>query len=75
MSEFIIEIIDTKNTLEIETTVSNVTNNLEIETSSSEFVEIVSGSTANFISVGDILGLDDYLSNFIDTYEIDCGSP
>ncbi len=75
MSNFTIEIFDTKNIVEIETTVGNILNNLEIETSSDRSVEIVSGSTVGFISVSDILGLDEYLSNFIDEYEIDCGSP
>ncbi len=75
MSDFTIEIFDTKNIVEIETTVGNILNNLEIETSSDRSVEVVSGSTVGFISVSDILGLDDYLSSFIDSYEIDCGSP
>jgi hypothetical protein len=75
LSDFTIEIFDTKNIVEIETTVGNILNNLEIETSSDRSVEVVSGSTVGFISVSDILGLDDYLSSFIDSYEIDCGSP
>lgn len=75
MSELILEIYDTKNIIEIETSIGNVLNNLEIEASSDKTVEIISGSSLGFISVGDILGLDNYLSNFIDSYEIDCGSP
>lgn len=75
MSELILEIYDTKNIIEIETSVGNVFNNLDIETSTDKTIEIISGSSLGFISVGDILGLDDYLSNFIDSYEIDCGSP
>lgn len=75
MSELILEIYDTKNIIEIETSIGNVFNNLDIETSTDKTVEIISGSSLGFISVGDILGLDDYLSNFIDSYEIDCGSP
>jgi hypothetical protein len=75
VSELILEIYDTKNIIEIETSIGNVFNNLDIETSTDKTVEIISGSSLGFISVGDILGLDDYLSNFIDSYEIDCGSP
>jgi len=75
MSEFTVEIYDTKNIVEIETTIGNILNNLEIETSSDRSVDVISGSSLGFVSVGDIVGLDAYLSNFIDTYEIDCGSP
>ncbi len=75
MSNLTVEVFDTKNIVEIETTVGNILNNLEIETSSDRSVEVVSGSTVGFISASDILGLDEYLSNFIDEYEIDCGSP
>lgn len=75
MSELILEIYDSKNIIEIETSIGNVFNNIDIETSTDKNVEIISGSSLGFISVGDILGLDDYLSNFIDSYEIDCGSP
>jgi hypothetical protein len=75
LSNLTVEVFDTKNIVEIETTVGNILNNLEIETSSDRSVEVVSGSTVGFISVSDILGLDDYLSSFIDSYEIDCGSP
>lgn len=75
MSELILEIYDSKNIIEIETSIGNVFNNIDIETSSDKSVEIISGSSLGFISVGDILGLNDYLSNFIDSYEIDCGSP
>jgi hypothetical protein len=75
LSNLTVEVFDTKNIVEIETTVGNILNNLEIETSSDRSVEVVSGSTVGFISASDILGLDEYLSNFIDEYEIDCGSP
>lgn len=75
MSDFTVEIYDTKHIVEIESTIGNIINNLEIETSSDRSVDIVSGSSLGFISVSDIVGLDSYLSNFIDSYEIDCGSP
>lgn len=75
MNSFKLEIYDTKNIVEIETSISNIINNIEIETNVSETIDIISGSTLGFVSVSDIIGLDDYLSNFIDSYEIDCGSP
>lgn len=75
MSDFTIEIFDTKNIVEIETTIGNIINNLEIETSSDRSVEIVSGYSATIVYASDIIGLDNYLANFIDSYEIDCGSP
>lgn len=75
MSNFTLEIYDSKNIIEIETTIGNIFNNLEIEASSDRTVDVISGSSLGFISVSDISGLDSYLSNFIDSYEIDCGSP
>jgi hypothetical protein len=75
LSELILEIYDSKNIVEIETSVGNILNNLEIETSTTSSIDIISGSSLGFVSVTDILGLDNYLSNFIDTYNIDCGSP
>jgi hypothetical protein len=75
LSELILEIYDTKNIIEIETSIGNIFNNLEVETSSDKTVDIISGSSLGFISASDIIGLDNYLSNFIDNYEIDCGSP
>lgn len=75
MSNLTLEIYDSKNIIEIESSIGNVYTNLEIETSVDRTVEIVSGSTLGFISALDILGLDDYLGNFIDNYAIDCGSP
>ncbi len=75
MSDFTVEIVDTKFTVEIETGIANVINNLEIETTTDKILEISSGYTGTVVYASDILGLDNYLSNFIDSYEIDCGSP
>lgn len=75
MNDFIIEISDDTNILEIETSVMDVINNIEIETTSSQTVEVVTGYAASVVYASDILGLENYLSNFIDTYNIDCGSP
>jgi len=51
---------------------------IEIETSTSDSAKIIEVSSDYFGSVvfaSDIAGLDDYIANFIDNYEIDCGSP
>lgn len=75
MSDFTVEIYDTKHIVEIESTIGNVFNNLDIEATSDRSLEIVSGYSATIVYASDIIGLDNYLSNFIDSYEIDCGSP
>jgi hypothetical protein len=48
---------------------------LEIEKSDIDSLHIVTNYIGNIIFPADIVGLDDYLSNFIDNYEIDCGFP
>lgn len=75
MSDFLIEIIETNNILEIETSIMDVTNNIEIETTTSQSLEVLAGYAGTVVYASDIIGLDNYLSNFIDSYEIDCGSP
>jgi hypothetical protein len=75
MSNFTLEIFDTKHTLEIETAIANTFNNLIVETSSDKSVDITVGYAGTVVYASDILGLDSYLSNFIDSYNIDCGSP
>jgi hypothetical protein len=75
MSDFTIEIQETNNILEIETSVMDVVNNLEIESTTTQTIEILTGYAGTVVYASDIIGLDNYLANFIDTYEIDCGSP
>ena len=70
-----IEIIENIFNLEIETAISDSINNLDIEASSNQIIEISTDYMGNVIVPTDIIGLDTYLSNFIDNYEIDCGSP
>jgi hypothetical protein len=70
-----IEIIGTKNIIEIETAIANTINNLEIETTTDKILEVVTGYAGSVVYATDILGLDNYLSNFIDSYEINCGTP
>lgn len=75
MSSPTIEISEILYNLEVETAISDVTSTLEIESSSSQILEINTGYVGTVIYPSDIVGLDTYLSNFIDTYEIDCGTP
>lgn len=75
MSTATIEINEIVYNLEVETATSNSSQTLQIEASSSQTLEINSGYAGNVIFASDIVGLDNYLSNFIDNYEIDCGTP
>jgi|LakMenEpi03Aug12_release.lakeMendotaPanAssembly.Ray.scaffolds.fasta_scaffold471897_2 hypothetical protein len=60
----------------IETILSETINNvLEIESSTNEILEISTEYAGSVVFASDVIGLDNYLSNFIDTYEIDCGTP
>lgn len=69
----LVEIIETVYLLEIEVANSSNVSFLDIETSSINKIEISSGYSS--VSALEIMGLDNYIGNFIDTYEIDCGSP
>ena len=75
MSDFTLEIFDTTNTIEIETSTEDNTDNIEITTTNADSVEITTGFAATIVYASDIVGLDNYLSNFIDSYNIDCGTP
>lgn len=75
MSTATIEINEVVYTLEVETATSDTTATLQIEASSSQAIEINSGYVGSVVFASDIVGLDNYLSNFIDNYEIDCGTP
>jgi chaperonin GroEL (HSP60 family) len=75
MSEFTLEISDTVYSVEIETSTEDNTENLEIATSTTDSVEITTGFAATIVYASDVVGLDNYLSNFIDSYNIDCGTP
>jgi hypothetical protein len=70
-----IDIFETVYTLEVEASISDNVSTLEIETSTKDFVEISSQYFGAVVFASDIVGLDDYIANFIDQYEIDCGSP
>lgn len=70
-----LEIIENVTYLEIESSIGTETNNIEITASNLGTVEIVSGYANVILYASDVIGLDTYLTNFIDQYEIDCGSP
>lgn len=70
-----IDVYETTYLLEVETSITNNVNLLEIETSTKDFVEISSEYFGSVVFASDIVGLDDYLENYLSAYEIDCGSP
>lgn len=74
-NEISITIEENIHLLELETQINNHINNIDIDISSRDIIEISTDFIANTIFVSDIIGLDSYLSNFIDSYNIDCGSP
>lgn len=69
-----IEILETVYTLEIEASILDNSISLEIESSNTEQLEISTGF-GNTVYASDVIGLDEYISNFMDDYEIDCGTP
>lgn len=70
-----IDIQETVYYLEVEASFSNTVNSLEIEASNKNVLEISSQYFGAVVFASDVVGLDDYIANFIDQYEIDCGSP
>lgn len=78
MSTVNLEIFDFTRTLEIETSVISNSNNIEIINSTDRTVEILSGNIVGSVSLvyaEDVIGLDQYIDNFLDTANIDCGTP
>lgn len=71
----VVEVEETVYLLDIETTVCNIVDQLEVELSTNEIIEINSDYIANIIFASDVIGLDTYIANFIDAYNIDCGTP
>lgn len=70
-----VQITETINLLEIETSIANTVNNIDIEYSEINNIEISSGFSASVVYASDVLGLDTFIDNFMDNYNIDCGSP
>jgi len=75
MSEFTLEISDINYIIDIETSTEDNTENLEITTTNTDTIEISTGFAASIVYASDVIGLDNYLANFIDSYNIDCGTP
>lgn len=75
MSDFTLEISDINYIIDIETSTEDNTENLEITTTNTDTIEISTGFAAGIIYASDVIGLDNYLANFIDSYNIDCGTP
>jgi len=70
-----LEISDINYVIDIETSTEDNTENLEITTTNTDTIEITTGFAASIVYASDVVGLDNYLSNFIDNYNIDCGTP
>jgi hypothetical protein len=75
MSDFTLEISDVVNTLEIEVSTDDNTESVEFSSSVTDTVEVSTGFSATIVYASEIVGLDNYLKNFIDSYNIDCGTP
>ena len=71
------------NTLEVDQTnlvlqtesSESISYTLEIEQSESTILFINTEYVGNVVFAGDVIGLDTYIANFIDDYNIDCGTP
>jgi hypothetical protein len=75
MSEFTLEISDINYIIDIETSTEDNTENLEITTTNADTIEVTTSFAASIVYASDVIGLDNYLTNFIDSYNIDCGTP
>jgi hypothetical protein len=65
-----------QNNLILENDITNIiSHSIEIEKSESAILQINTEYVGSVIFAGDIIGLDTFVANFIDNYEIDCGSP
>jgi hypothetical protein len=75
MSDFTLEISDTVSTLDIEISTDDNTQTVEATSTVTDTVEISTGFAATIVYASEVVGLDNYLTNFIDSYNIDCGTP
>lgn len=69
-----IEILEMVYHLDVEASIVDHISALEIESLYSKQIEISTGFGST-VYASDIIGLDNYISNFMDDYEIDCGTP
>ena len=75
MSDFTLDISDTVSTVDIEISTDDNTQTVEVTSTVVDTVEISTGFSATIVYASEIVGLDNYLTNFIDSYNIDCGTP
>ena len=76
MGSPVIEITKSREIIEISTTITNHTHNTSIDTTTDAKVEISSGYyTGTVVYASDIIGIDNYIQNFLDLANIDCGTP
>ena len=75
MSYFNLDISDTVSTVEIEISTDDNTQSVEVSSTVTDTVEISTGFSATIVYASEVVGLDNYLCNFIDSYNIDCGTP
>ena len=75
MSDFTLEISDTVSTVDIEISTDDNTQTVEATSTVVDTVEISTGFSVTIVYASEIVGLDNYLTNFIDSYNIDCGTP
>ena len=65
-----------QNNLILENDITNIiSHSLEIEKTESAILQINTEYVGSVIFAGDVIGLDTFVANFIDSYNIDCGSP
>lgn len=65
-----------QNNLILENDITNIiSHSIEIEKSESAILQINTEYVGSVIFAGDVIGLDTFVANFIDSYNIDCGSP
>ncbi len=69
-----LEVDQTNLVLETESS-ETISYTLEIEKSEAATLFINTEYVGNVVFAGDVIGLDTYIANFIDDYDIDCGTP
>lgn len=62
--------------LSLETSLlDTIIHTLEIEQSETATLQINTEYVGSVVFASDVIGLDTFIANFIDDYEIDCGTP
>lgn len=68
-----IEILGTTNIVEIETNIEDIIDNIEIVKYTENIIEI--NNNVGTVFASDIVGLETFIGNVIDSYSIECGTP